>query len=176
MTDADECELLLRYRPWLRKVAGGMCRAMPQWAEDCAAEGWIAMWRALITADGRSPIDTRLKYCATQRMATVVRDWYAQCRDIRRTDLYGDPATDDADVWRQMQQADLPEQIEHAYHDGAIAVALAGLSERDRDYVRRRFWGGETNAEMAATFGKYAPQGMWSSIRPRLAAQLDHLR
>lgn len=67
------------------------------------------------------------------------------------------------------------EAIEWAYHRGRIAEALDGLTERDREYVYRRFWLGETDTELAPILGvsNKALGSRWTqTIRPHLRAAL----
>lgn len=167
MTDAQQRELLEAYRPWLRTVARNMCGPFPSWAEDCAQEGWIAIWRGLGRHDpARGPRDAWLKHCACQRMAAVIRSWQAQCRDTRITHLIGEIPDTVAPLFA-------PETVELGYHEGDLLEALNALDERQRRYVELRFWGGLSHEQMRAEFGRYGAPSMWRWIRPQLKAALE---
>lgn len=65
-----------------------------------------------------------------------------------------------------------------AYHYGEIHSAIQSLSDNHREYVLARFWGGLTDAEIAAERGTtYSTVWrQWShTIRPALISQLAHL-
>lgn len=159
MNDREQQTLLATYCPWLRAVSAGMTSRIPQWTEDLAQEGWVAMWRALVKADGSSPTDYWLKRCATARMSSVMRDWQAQCRDIRRTTLIAD--------WTEFDGVGALEAVEPAYHDGDLLAVLNELSLSDREYVWRRFWGDIPRTELHRRFGH-----QWSRIQAELCERL----
>jgi RNA polymerase sigma factor (sigma-70 family) len=177
-----ERELLLRYRPWLRAVATNMAAAQPDRAEELAQEAWIAIWQAVRarpeqTHTASSPL---LKTVALNKMRNVIRDWHAQARDIRRTDLYGRPGVDtysdervaEVGIWDRLC-VDLAD-IEVAYHHGEIREALAALPPKQRLYVFLRYWGGYTETEMVPHFG-YRPKTLGAIAMKRLAKELVHL-
>lgn len=171
----DEQDLLLAYRPWLRKVAAGM--TLPTLAEDLAQEGWIAMWRAMQSYDGSSPLDWWLKRKAEDKMRTVVRDWTAQKRNLHRTYPAGDPMEDSyreggASIWDELI-VELG-SIELAYHRGQVLAAINRLAPREREYVTLRFWGGLNYPELTEHFG-YPPQGLWRTSQAKLRESLAHL-
>lgn len=161
----NETELLTSYRPWLRVVAANM--TAPAQAEDLAQEGWIALWRALPSYDGRAPFDPWCKTVARNRMYNVIRESHAARRDERRLLTVGN-VEDVIDAGAEV------EGIELAYHQGEIATALAHLTAQQRDYVRARFWGGLTYTELNARF-QMNSTGIWKWARRRLAAELEHL-
>jgi DNA-directed RNA polymerase specialized sigma24 family protein len=183
---SDEQELLLSWRPWLRKVAKGMTNRLSlsyvgDIAEDLAQEGWIALWRATKTYDGRGGVelDYWLKRNAHDRMRVVLRFLMAKCRDINRTQLAGDP-------WAQLDMysdfssenawaalvTDLGD-IEMAYHDGEIMAAINRLPRTQRQYVIRKFWHGwdPTALDIYFNNAKYT----WRLAKRNLAEQLSHL-
>lgn len=167
MTDDEERKLLTHYRPWLRGVARRM--APHRDIDDLAAEGWIAMWRALHTparTDRPAPVDWWLKHIATQRMTMCLRDWHEPMK--QRQHAY----TDDVAA-----VVDLPHELgalELAYHHGEIHAALDSLSPREREYVIARFWTGMGPPQLQKHFG-YKPDGLWRTARPKLAGVLAHL-
>jgi hypothetical protein len=65
-----------------------------------------------------------------------------------------------------------------AYHHGEILEALNALTFTQRAHVVRRFWGGWSNAEIAAAQGcsKQTVERQWrTDIRPQLVRRLGHL-
>jgi RNA polymerase sigma factor (sigma-70 family) len=179
MNRQEEQDLLLRFRPWLRITAIGMCRQFPERAEDLAQEGWIAMWRSIGNFPGDMPSDSWLKASAVKRMYSHIRDWMAQCRDIRITDLTGVPgirAVGDRertiDVWDALR-VDLGD-VEMAYHHGEIMNALAALPTKQRLYVWLKYWKGYTDTEMKTIFG-YRPKTLGAVAHKTLAEDLVHL-
>lgn len=170
-----ERELLLRYRPWLRKVAKGMTQTNPDRAEELGQEGWIALWQATRTYDGRDgvPLDAWLKQSAIYRMKVMIRHWTAACRDMNATELAGNP-WDEVSTWWAALTTDLGD-IEFAYHHGEIAQAMASLSPRQQEYVYLRYCCDYGTKELTAHFG-YPPKTVGQQARAKLAAQLEHLR
>jgi RNA polymerase sigma factor (sigma-70 family) len=161
----DERELLLHYRPWLRKVAAGM--TTPDRAELLAQEGWIAVWAAIKNYDGSAPLDWWLKRKAHGRMLTLVQVTWRSKKELQHV------STDDtAEIWDRLL-VEMPE-VELAYHHGQIAAALDVLTAREREYVVMRFWGGLNYPELTAHFG-YGPQALWRTARPKLTKALAHL-
>jgi DNA-directed RNA polymerase specialized sigma24 family protein len=167
--EESERDLLLRYRPWLRVVAADLLQGRPpHLIEDCAAEGWIAMWKAL--PDGRdvavkAPRDWWLKRQAILRMKTVVRDWHVPMK--QRQHVFTD---DVPDVIAASAELD---NVELAYHHGEIMEAIDRLPRRQREYVLLRFWGGLTYSKLVDL--GYNPSEVWSAVRPKLSRDLGHL-
>jgi RNA polymerase sigma factor (sigma-70 family) len=187
MTLDEQQELLLSWRPWLRKVAQRMTVRLTRSghgdrSEDLAQEGWIALWQATKTYDGRDgvPFDYWLQRCAHDRMRVVLRLWMAKCRDVNITELGGNP-------WEQISNwSELSSEnawvslltnlgdVEFAYHHGEIAQAMACLTPRQREYVYLRYCRGYTSPELTAHFG-YPPKTLGVRARECLAAKLPHL-
>lgn len=161
----NERELLEHYRPWLRVVAARMTADDP---EGLSQEGWIAIWRALPSYDGRAPFEPWCKAVARNRMFNVIRDDHAAKRDTRLVDHYPD-VTQVCDVGAQL------EGLELAYHHGEIRAALDQLTAQQRAYVLARFWGGLTYSELNTRFETSNSGGIWKWARRRLAAELAHL-
>lgn len=190
MNKTEERELLLHYRPRLRRMAAGMTLQFPDRAEDLAQEAWIALWQATRTYDGRGGVtlDYWLMRNAHDRMRVMIRHWTAQCRDARRTELAGDPwakieaFSDDHTndftgvasdvVWVELI-TDLT-GIENAYHYGEIAHAMAELTPRQREYIYFRYFCGFDTSELTAHFG-YPPKTIGQQARKNLAKSLSHL-
>lgn len=60
------------------------------------------------------------------------------------------------------------------YHDGEIAEAINSLTHEQREYIVRRFWHGQTEAEIQATF-KQNVRVVWWKARDQLRSKLGHL-
>ena len=190
MNKTEERELLLRYRPRLRRMAASMTLQFPDRADDLAQEAWIALWLATRTYDGRDGVtlDYWLIRNAHDRMRVMIRHWTAQCRDARRTELAGDPrekieaysddhtseftGTASDTVWVELT-TDLV-GIENAYHYGEIAQAMAELTPRQREYIYLRYCRGLDTAALTAHFG-YPPKTIGQQARKNLAKSLAHL-
>jgi RNA polymerase sigma factor (sigma-70 family) len=171
-------------------MAASMTLQFPDRADDLAQEAWIALWLATRTYDGRDGValDYWLMRNAHDRMRVMIRHWTAQCRDMRRTELAGDPwekidaysdnhtreftgtATDT--VWVELT-TDLV-GIENAYHYGEIAHAMAELTPRQREYIYLRYCQGLDTSELTAHFG-YPPKTVGQQARKNLAKSLAHL-
>lgn len=170
MTEAEERELLARYRPWLRVVAANLLIGRPpHLADDLAAEGWVAMWRALHEdrkTDKKAPLDWWLKRQAKLRMTRMVRDWFEPMK--QRQHLWAGDVTDYTDL-----PALLP-AIEMAYHHGEIYQALGTLTPREREYVVMRYLLDRSTADVKNHFG-YTPSTLWRTAKIKLAKELAHL-
>lgn len=167
----NERELLEHYRPWLRVVARRALGGRPG-VDDLAQEMWIALWRGMARMDGSAPADWWLKRQAVLRMNQCLRDWHDPVK-ARQHEWTSDVTT----------AVDLPTElggIELAYHEGEILAAINRLSPREREYVYLRFWahtGGRFNPLLTEHFGDSRTAfEVWRSVRPKLAAELAHLR
>jgi hypothetical protein len=77
-----------------------------------------------------------------------------------------------------LQASSTLDEVLLAYHQGEILEALAAMTFTQRAHVVRRFWGGWSNAEIAAAQGcsKQTVERQWrTEIRPHLLLQLGHL-
>jgi hypothetical protein len=77
-----------------------------------------------------------------------------------------------------LQAAGVLDEVLLGYHRGEIVRALNALTFTQRVHVVRRFWGGWSNAEIAAAQGcsKQTVERQWrTDIRPRLVDELGHL-
>lgn len=190
MNITEERELLLQYRPKLRRMAFRMTLQFPDRSDDLAQEAWIALWQATKTYDDRRGVtlDYWLLRNASDRMRVMIRHWTAQCRDARKTELSGDPwekieaYSDDHTseftgkasdiIWVEMLTN--LEGIETAYHYGEIAHAMAELTDRQREYIYLRYCRGLGTAALTAHFG-YPPKTIGQQARKNLARSLAHL-
>ncbi len=179
-----ESTVLAQYRGWLRSVAAGLITDQ-HLREDLAAEGWIAMWRALRAFNpDRGALPAWLTYKAYRRMLDCSRDrtWLGRpARHQGRTPVrhVQEVATaPDAEIWEQLAAPDTHDALLWAYHQGAILDAVNRLSPAQRRYVYARFWQGMTSGELTRLYG-YDPHGLWDSrvngARMKLRADLSPL-
>lgn len=160
----DEHALLKEYRPWLLKVAAGM--TSPDRVDDLAQEGYIALWKAIKTWDGKTPLDYWAKFKARGRMIEMVTVRWKTAKEAQYV-----PADDD---WFAQALTVSLDGIELAYHEGEILQALNQLTPREREYVYLRFWRGLQKPQLVGHFG-YEPNGLWRTARAKLQVSLAHL-
>lgn len=165
MTDAQQREMLEAYRPWLRKTAFSLLNpGNYRMVEDLMQEGWIDIWR-----ESRKNQDPPwLMACARNRMRRILQHNHYDKRDDRKVDWYADVT----DVWDGEL---IYENIELAYHYGAIAAAIDNLSPKQQEYVRLRFWLEYDYEGLTKHFG-YNPGMLWSRARRSLDEELGYLR
>lgn len=178
-------QVLPLYRGWLRKVASGLLSPGHEALDDLIQEGACAIWRACRTYDPAvAPLDYWLKRSASQRMLRVVarRDWTGHAKrnpggrpDRPETSLDGlGPEMGIALEVEDVSSAQVLDKALWAYHAGEIARAVDTLTDRERRYVRARFWGGLTGPETDALLHTTSAN-IWRTARPKLHAQLGHL-
>lgn len=174
VTEQQEREILQAYRRWLLHAAYDlMPRARRSEVEDLAAEGWVAMWKALSAYDpSRGALPSWLTTAARRRMIDVLkRDlWFGTvgARGHRRerpaVPVYIDP---NDETWQLI--ADAPfDAAAIARHRDEIYAAILTLTPKQRDYVLRRFWLDESPSSL--------PGVNWTETRTHLAELLEHLR
>jgi RNA polymerase sigma factor (sigma-70 family) len=183
-------QVLPDYRGWLRKVAGGMLGPHHEALDDLVQEGAIAMWRAIGTLDpDRSTTDFWLKTSALNRMKTVVQRNHWTGQPKRTNGGHGGSKPEQPLLSLNALSADVepdydPEDVsasyaltdaEWAYHEGEIGAALQRLTQRERDYVLRRFWAGWVGPQLDEHF-ETTSNNIWRKAKPELAAELAHLR
>lgn len=178
----DEHELLLRFRPWLRRITGRFPQMMPSRNEDLAQEGWIAIWRGVQILKSRtelpSNIELWLRRCAINRMSNVIDEWKAQSRNVYNTTLVDFNAVyDEDDSWMSYLTnialtTDLGD-IELAYHHGEIMRAINELPRAQRQYVIRKFWHRWSPIALDIYFTN--SRKTWSDARGALVDKLGHL-
>lgn len=167
-TDLDE--LLKSYRGWLVTVARKLVKDehSVSW-EDLAQEGHIAMWRAYKDWDGRGTVDGWMKFKGYRAMLTTLRPRKMSER----------AADGESPVWDGFNHSDNLEAVETGYHNGEILAAINELTPKQREYVYRRFYLGETYSEMQAAMHTPNPGSMWFAkpygAKTRLAKALAHL-
>lgn len=176
MTEVEERDILLAYRPWLRVTARELCLyylGHARDAEELAQEGWISLWRALRKDDGSTPQSYWLKRCARSGMLHVLKAWIAQKRDVRKCAPV-DTTPGEINMWTQLEAAPALTEIEQAYHDGEIRQAIERLPRAQRSYIERRFWHGWTIKALDIYFGN--SHKIWKPAQDILKNELAHLR
>lgn len=151
--------------------------------DDTAQEARIAAWQSLAKNPGNRAY---MNIAAIQRVnAHVYRDqWFGVSQGVAGKPL--DPirrrhrdSIDDPDLSLVLESEQDLEAMLLAYHDGEIVAAINRLAPDHREYVVLRFWGGYTNPEIAAIQNKsngYVKSAWVKVVRPRLLAELEHLR
>lgn len=137
----DQAIILAEYRPWLLKVAHAM--AYGDAVQDLAQEGWVAMWQALRSYNGSSPLDYWLKRKAHGRMLRVVTQV----------------------GWNKGKSEEKIDGLDFAIPESPLidlGDAMATLTERQREYVYLRFWEGYDYSDLTRHFG-YDPNSLWNS-------------
>ena len=183
----EMAEYLLSNERLLKLKAGDRMRgndtASDIW-DDVLQEGRIAQFEVLTKRpDAPRPyvsaaMSNRILECITRGTWTGMETHRGRATDpLRRRDRdsVDDETLQLADV---VDQADVLEAVLQAYHDGEIHQALDQLTFTQRVHVVLRFWGGWTNAEIAARQGcsKQTVERQWrEDIRPQLVRQLEHL-
>lgn len=151
--------------------------------DDLLNEGRIVQWEVL----AKRPDAPRAYVSAAMSMrlteVAMRGKWFgmpsqqgkASVDPLRRSDR---DSFDDPDSDIVVVAAETLDRVLLAYHYGEISQALNDLPERHREYVLLRFWGGYSNAEIAAQrgiLGKEIERQWRVLIRPRLAGVLSHL-
>ena len=173
MIELEERELLLKYRPWLRRVARSMCKSNLSRAEDLAQEGWIAIWRSLPTwNDGAGcSLDTWLKRKAEYAMLDVIRREQTQSRSLCTTISYNEVPSIIADI---IDPVNALANVEMAYHHGEIAAAISSLPPVQRKYIFLKFWAGMDHKGITEAMG-YSPSTPRRTSIKQLTRKLAHL-
>jgi DNA-directed RNA polymerase specialized sigma24 family protein len=185
--DIDYQEYILANEPLLKLKAADRLRtdesARDVW-DDVLQEGRIVQWEVLQkrpdapSAYVSAAMSNRMSRAISARQWTGAPTAQGRPRDPGRRP--GTASVDDETT----QVVELPtssawlEQVLISYHRGEIMQALAALTLMQKDYVVRRFWGGYTNAEIAAERGisKGEVERQWRvNIRPQLLEHLRHL-
>lgn len=195
MPEVDRNQLIASivpdYTGWLRKLATGMLSPGHEALDDLVQEGFIAMWRAVLSLDlDAAPADYWLKRSAHQRMLTVVArgmKWTGSPdrRNGGHESVIGAPrplslseASSHPDLDFEPEDVSIAaafEQALWAYHEGEMAQLLAGLDARTRDYLVKRFWHGWLESELDGHF-QVTSRNIWRKAKPQLKEILAHLR
>lgn len=151
-TDTD----LLSWQAWVRTVAR---RLDPDMIDDLEQEGMIALWLAISTHDpSKSPLNYWMKKHATWRMLSAVQ---AARKNpvVYVNDVFALPEAS--------TEYNMPE------YEKEVHAALSTLTDRERDYVYRRFWLGWSYSQLNTHFrSSNTSTTIWKSARRTL---LDHL-
>lgn len=185
VTETPE-EILARFHKWTHFVAGKLTGgSMHPLYDDLVQEAKIEMLRVL-EAKGHDVAATYLTQAARSRMlAALTREVFTG--GDTKPGPKSRPARELVDWaeadWQEglgtlLSAPDLLDGAALAYHRGELREALSALSEADRDYVVRKFWGGSTDREIEEDRGERrgASYQRWNRrIRPMLAERLEHL-
>jgi RNA polymerase sigma factor (sigma-70 family) len=191
--DLSNGEVVAKYWRWSHAVAGRVSNPYAPAYDDVVQESLIAIWRILEKKGGKANVSaTYLTFAARHRMVDVTMGKPMTGGNSRPGPKTEPPQTQSLDVLLDMggseqvgfdleqvlAAADVLEAVSLAYHEGEIVRAIAGLNERDREYVVLRFWGGMTEMEIAARLqvDRKALASRWArTIRPVLHERLSHL-
>lgn len=153
----------------------------PAARDDILQEARIAVWKAM----GRPHMADAYLHTAARRRIEEVRDRQTWTGHTRRhgqpTDPLRQSRTDSLDrmldVGLMVAAQNILDGVEMAYHQGEMFQAIAALPANQREYVILRFWGGLTEAEIAAEVHRSVPtvQRWWSEAKGSLRASLGHL-
>jgi DNA-directed RNA polymerase specialized sigma24 family protein len=166
--NVDETELLERFRSWLHKRARLLLSEHEgRHVDDLAAEGWIAIWREVRKTSRVDP--PWLQAVAHNRMRVWIRDTLAAKTRGVRNETY---VEDLAEVW---EGAYALGEVELAYHRGQVLAALQKLTQRQREYVWLRFWGGWGAGELNARFRTQNSGSIWTAAKAHLERELAAL-
>jgi RNA polymerase sigma factor (sigma-70 family) len=153
---SSELDILNELRPFLVRQAKRYS-SDPGVQQDLAQEGWVAAWRALQKdGTGKNPI-SYARYAAVWKMKDVLRKSYPEPID---------------DINISESESVTAEFAELAYHHGEIHRALQELSEKQREFLRLRFWEGFSPTEARRVVGHDA----WKNAKEKLRSRLQHLK
>ena len=164
---ADE---LRAARPLVEIMAAERCKDRPDLFQDAVQEGLIALWRVSETHPDAS--DRYRRACARNAVANVLRGRPLTGQASRRG--WQDAATTAVPVDPTMPDPAYVEpgfaRVETDSETSFLREAVAGLPDRQREYVVLRFWGGMSDAEIAAALGTTASamHHVWRAARKNL--------
>ena len=193
---------LTDFNPWLHYVANRLLPPSHPDHDDVVQEGWIAMWKAYPTYDGRTDkgsLEGWLRMCARRRMLDIAYQRkppfghlpdrnHRHVRNPLSLDEYLENNEDRFPP--NLITDDTLHDVEVAYHQGEFLEALERLTETQRRYVVLRFWGGlfelhnQGSPEQREVTRELAPEFADVRFRRRerltpkeeLAQFLDHMR
>jgi RNA polymerase sigma factor (sigma-70 family) len=152
--------------------------------DDILQEGRIVQWQVLAkrpdapAAYVSAAMSNRIMECILRGTWTGMERRHGKPLDPLRR---GDRDSVDDETLQLDQVVDQADWVEHAllgYHQGQILAALNELTFTQKEAVVLRFWGGMTNAEIAARQGisKQTVERQWREIiRPALVEELELL-
>jgi RNA polymerase sigma factor (sigma-70 family) len=136
--------------------------------EDLTQIGMIALWEAEQSFEASRG---SLPHWLTFKARGVMKD---AIRQRAKHAAYKNTAPEEALLDIQADCGSAMDRVIAAYHEGEVAKALDLLTDRQREYVRLRFWEGKGTAEMIEHFG-YDPRGVWRGAKQKLVPALEHL-
>ena len=174
LSQANETEILADFKGLCITMALKLTRDETNiQVRDLAQEGWVAMWKATKSWDGRGTLDGHMKQHAWWAMLKIVSRRKEAPASVDMTDV------ETWDVFADLSNSEALEHVHNAYHSGDILEAIRNLTPKQREYVIRRFWKGQSYTEIKEAMGGQNPAALWSKkfygARDRLARQLAHL-
>lgn len=170
----------LRFLHWSHWHAGQLVPATDALYDDLVQEALITAWRTAEEKGIRNAV-----YVTTA--ARYRQQGVAAGRPMTGGDSTpgpkSRPAEQRVDTYDDLDPAllaapELLDTVEWAYHRGEILAVLDGMDPRHRRYVWAKFFEGKRDFEIAAEMAvdKRLLNTWWRrTIRPRLAAELEHL-
>lgn len=152
--------------------------------DDVLQEGRIVQWSVLTRRPGSArtyvsaAMSNRITEVITRGTWTGMETHRGRATDpLRRRDRAS--VNDETLQLDEVVDAGVAlDEVLLGYHAGEIRQAIEALTFTQRAHVVRRFWGGWSNAEIAAAQGcsKQTVERQWrTDIRPALVAELQHL-
>lgn len=151
--------------------------------DDVLNEGRIVQWLVRIKRPDAAreyisaAMTNRIKECISRGTWTGMETHRGRPTDPLRRAAAGRSSVDD-ETLQLVDQANWVDEVLLAYHQGEIHQALDALTFTQKTHVVLRFWGGWSNAEIAARQGcsKQTVERQWrTEIRPHLLEELAHL-
>jgi RNA polymerase sigma factor (sigma-70 family) len=183
----EMAEYLQAHERLLKLKAGDRMRgsdiASDVW-DDVLQEGRIVQWSVLTRRPGSArtyvsaAMSNRITEVITRGTWTGMETHRGRATDpLRRRDRAS--VNDETLQLDEVVDAGVAlDEVLLGYHAGEIRQAIEALTFTQRAHVVRRFWGGWSNAEIAAAQGcsKQTVERQWrTDIRPALVAELQHL-
>lgn len=191
--EETEDQIVRRFLKWCHAMANQTLPPSSSDHDDLVQEALIAIWRATQKADAEqgganAPFLTNAAKWRLREVA-VRQTWtgHSRSRGTKGKDvLRMSPASLDKvrEEWGDLLEpadfdaVDALDKVVMAYHHGEIAQAIASLPPAHRAYVMKRFWGGKSDAEIAAERRVSSNQPSWewkNKIAPALRESLGHL-
>lgn len=169
------------YSKWLHAVANRLTDAANH--DNIVQEGRVAMWRALATYDeSKGALPTWLTRAAEMRMKDVA---WGKGQPFGHEAVRGARPVEEGpslDGLEEQVVEGLLGYVEEAYHDGEIWAAVNSLTEKQREYVFLRFWGGldpksasPATRALVSQFPVLKERWHWQRAKGALRERLGHL-
>jgi RNA polymerase sigma factor (sigma-70 family) len=183
LTFEERAEIVARFDSWTKKVADDFTRSVNgDGFDDLVNEGRIAIWRSLERFDpDLGHVASWVTRAARTRMVSF---HFGKGREFGHTPLRGSreversfvlDAVEDHGTDPLTSRAAMPSHEDDVIRRKDVADALLGLTEKDREILRLRFWEDLTWEEVAARVGGHRPEvaaRYRDTILPRLRKSL----